>query len=228
MEWLKILIIVTSCAALGPEKAPTGMYLEEFTTPYYLFVDAGFQVEVASPAGGAVPVDPRSIKGGIASIERYQKDPEAQRALLNSVKLSKIDRSRYVAIFLPGGHGTMGDFPDNKVLGAMLSEALEERMPVGAVCHGPAALLSLKTVGAEGRLKGRKVAGFTNEEEAKAALGKHVPFLLEDELERLGAVHQKGEPFASFVVVDGKLVTGQNPASSEKTAKALLKLIEEN
>ena len=225
METVKILILVTICGALGPNQQPTGLWLEEFTTPYYMFVDAGYEVEVASITGGPTPIDKRSFKEGIPSVERYQKDKTAQKALGRTIPIEKVDLDHYQAIFIPGGHGTMGDLPDSPEVGQALSHFMARKQPVVAVCHGPAALLALKTVGGEKYLRGRKVCGFSNEEEAASHLGEAVPFLLEDALKDMGAKVSTGPAFKAYVVVDGNLITGQNPASAGPAASELLKLL---
>ncbi|MEN3112130.1 type 1 glutamine amidotransferase domain-containing protein [Uliginosibacterium paludis] len=225
---LKILVILTSHATAGTQ--PTGVWLEEFTTPYYAFADAGAQVEVASIAGGAVPIDPHSIEAAgknPASVERYLKDEALRARLASSKQLDGLHAADYDAVFMPGGHGTMWDLPDSAALARLLSEAWGEGKVVAAVCHGPAGLVNVKDEKGQPLVAGRRVAAFTNTEEVAAGMDKTVPFALETRIRSLGARYESGPDFQPFALRDGRLVTGQNPASSARVAELVLQALRE-
>ncbi|MEO1447027.1 MAG: type 1 glutamine amidotransferase domain-containing protein [Cyanobacteria bacterium J06635_11] len=221
----KILIVTTSHASLGDTEKTTGLWVEELTTPYYAFLDAGASVTVASMQGGAVPIDPGSQQAdgeNPASVERFQADAAAQQAIANTPALKDVDASAYDAVFLPGGHGTMWDLPTSDRLADIVSSTLAEGRVVAAVCHGPAGLVSARTAAGEPVVKGRKVSTFTDAEESAVGLTETVPFLLETKLRELGAeIHKAGE-FEPFAIADGNLITGQNPMSSELVADKVL------
>jgi len=223
----KILIIATSAAKMT-DGDPTGVWLEELTTPYYAFQDAGAEVTLASIAGGAIPIDARSTKPAgenDASVERYLADPAFQEAVAHTPAFETLDASGFDAVFLPGGHGTMFDYPENAALAKLVSETLEKGKVMAAVCHGPAGLVSAKTKAGDPVVKGRKVAGFTDDEERAVGLDKAVPFLLGTRLRELGANYVSGPDFAPFAVRDGNLITGQNPASAEPVAKLVMEAL---
>jgi putative intracellular protease/amidase len=225
---LKILVILTSHATAGTQ--PTGVWLEEFTTPYYAFADAGAQVEVASIAGGAVPIDPHSIEAAgrnPASVERYLKDEALRGRVTASKKINGLRAADYDAVFMPGGHGTMWDLPESATLARLLGEAWGEGKVVAAVCHGPAGLVNVKDEKGQPLVAGRRVAAFTNTEEVAAGMDKTVPFALETRLRSLGARYESGPDFQPFALRDGRLVTGQNPASSAKVAELVLQALRE-
>lgn len=227
---IKILMILTSHAAMGDTGEQTGVWLEELTTPYYAFVDAGAQVTVASIDGGAVPVDPRSLKAAgenDASVERYLGDATLKQAVSHSIRLEPGMTGGYDALFLPGGHGTMWDLPASAILATTVSRYMVEGKVVAAVCHGPAGLVSARLPNGDPLVKGRKIAGFSNSEEIAAGLDKTVPFLLETRLRDLGGLYASGPDFAPFAVRDGALVTGQNPASAKEAARLTLEAIAE-
>lgn len=224
----KILVILTSHATAGTQ--PTGVWLEEFTTPYYAFVDAGAQVDVASIAGGAVPIDPHSIEAAgknPASVERYLQDAPLRARLAASGKIDGLRAAGYDAIFMPGGHGTMWDLPESTTLARLLSDAWGEGKVVAAVCHGPAGLVGAKDEKGLPLVSGRRVAAFTNTEEVAAGMDRTVPFALETRIRALGARYESGPDFQPFAVRDGRLVTGQNPASSGKVAELVLQALRE-
>lgn len=224
MKITTILFIVTSHSMLGDTGKPSGLWLEEVSTPYYAFVDAGYEVEIASIAGGAAPIDPSSQKPvgeNSPSVERFLKDEVAKNKLKNTFSINTVDQV-YDAVFLPGGHGTMWDFPDNKKLASIIGSTLDEGKIVAAVCHGPAGLLSAKLKNGDSVVKGKKVSAFTNEEEEVVGLTKVVPVLLESRLRELGAEYAKAEKFQPYAIADGNLITGQNPASSEKVAELVI------
>lgn len=226
----KIAIIATSHALMGGTGEPTGVWLEELTTPYYALIDKGAEVDVYSIAGGKIPVDPRSLKPkgeNEESVERYLADPKAQERFASTKPVTDVRTTAYDAVFLPGGHGTMWDFPGNGSLAAIVSEALESGRVVGAVCHGPAGLVDAKDADGTPVVQGKTVAGFTNAEEEAAGFTKTVPFLLETRLKELGANHQSGPDFKPFAVRDGLLITGQNPASAQPAIELVIEALEE-
>jgi putative intracellular protease/amidase len=224
---MKILMVLTSHDKLGETGKKTGFWLEEFAAPYYTFRDAGASVTVASPKGGQPPLDPKSDlpENQTELTKRFRKDNAAQAQLANAVKLADVRAEDYDAIFYPGGHGPMWDMPDNATSIALIEAFVKTDKPVGAVCHAPAALVNVRGKDGEYLVKGKHVSGFTNAEEEAVGLTTVVPFLLEDRLKERGGVFSKAANWAPYVQVDGKLVTGQNPASSGQGAKELLKLL---
>jgi len=223
----KILIIATSAAKMT-DGDPTGVWLEELTTPYYAFVDAGAEVTLASIAGGAIPVDARSTKPAgenDASVERYLADAAFKAAVAHTPAFEALDTSGFDAVFLPGGHGTMFDYPNSEALAKLVSDTLASGKILAAVCHGPAGLVSAKNKAGEPVVKGRKVAGFSDSEERAGGLDKAVPFLLGSRLQELGANYVSGPDFAPFAVRDGNLITGQNPASAEPVARLVMEAL---
>jgi putative intracellular protease/amidase len=226
MITMKILMVLTSHDKLGNTGRKTGFWLEEFAAPYFTFLDAGATITVASPKGGQPPLDPVSDtpEGQTDLTRRFKNDPVAQKVLANTVRLSVIKASDYDAVFYPGGHGPMWDLAEDPRSIALIEAFWQAAKPVAAVCHGPGVF---HRVMVDGRplVKGKRMTGFTNGEEGAVHLTKVVPFLVEDELKRLGGLYEKVENWKPFVVTDGRLVTGQNPASSQPGAKALLKLL---
>jgi putative intracellular protease/amidase len=221
----KILLIATAHARLGSTGEPTGLWFEELTTPYYAFIDAGAAVDIATLPGGKVPIDPRSLTDKPPSVERFQADAEAMRKIERAKRLATLNIADYDAVFLPGGHGTMFDLPESLVLAAALSDAWAQGKVVSAVCHGPAGLLHVKDAQGRPLLAGRIVSAFTNSEETAVGLTRSVPFLLETAIRDLGARYESGPDFQPFARRDGKLVTGQNPASSAQVAALVLEAI---
>ena len=225
---IKILVVLTSHALLGNSGQPTGLWLEELSTPYYAFTDAGAEVDIVSINGGKVPIDPHSMKpqgNNPESVERFLKDKAAMHSIEVSAKLGGVSAKGYDAVFLPGGHGTMWDMPENETLSALVSDAWADGKVVSAVCHGPAGLLGATDTNGKPLVAGRRVAGFSNSEEKAMGLDKTVPFLLESRLRELGANYESGPDFKPFAVSDGRLVTGQNPSSSAKVADLVLEAI---
>lgn len=220
----KALFILTSHDALGDTGKPTGFYWEELAAPYWILSDAGWQVELASIAGGRPPADPSSEEGDAMTdeVRRFQADDAAMNRLANTEKVEDVQVDGCDIVFLPGGHGTMWDLPKSKPLGDLLRTAWEKGAVVGAVCHGPAGLLAARLSSGDPLVKGRRVAGFANSEEDAVGLSDAVPFMLEDELKAQGAQHEKGPDWQSFAIADGKLVTGQNPQSSAEVARLML------
>lgn len=224
---MKILIVLSSNQQLGDSGRQTGFWLEEFTTPYYRFRDAGASVTLASPRGGQAPVDPQSenVTPEPSSNARFRSDTEAQKALANTVTLSGINPEDYDAVYYPGGHGLLWDLVDNKDSIAILEGFYNAGKPTGLICHAPAALRNAKTVSGHPIVSGKRVNSFSNTEEQAVGLESVVPFLLEDELIRLGGQYSKAADWQPCVVADGNLVTGQNPASSAEMAERLLILL---
>ena len=224
---MKILIVLTSHDQLGDTGKKTGFWLEEFAAPYYVLKDAGAAITLASPKGGQPPLDPKSaLPENMSEVtKRLRADNTAQAALVNTRKLASVSADDFDAVFYPGGHGPMWDMPDNVTSIALIEAFLKADKPVAAVCHAPAAFVNVRRKDGEYLVKGKRVTGFTNAEEKVAGLTAVVPFLLEDRLKERGGVYSNGANWAPYVQVDGKLVTGQNPASSGPAAKELLKLL---
>lgn len=211
-----ILMVVTNVAVMG-ETHPTGLWLEEFALPYLAFAQAGYRVVVASPAGGKIPLDPNSTAEGIPA----QWQP-ALAVLEDSVLLAEQTEAEFDAIVLPGGHGPMFDLATDPTLAALLTQFMESGKVVGAVCHGPAALVSAVRSDGQSILANRNVTGFSNQEEVATTLDALVPFLLEDKLKELGAQYANKEAWQEHVVSDGNLITGQNPQSSALFAQTIV------
>ena len=224
---MKILMVLTSHDQLGDTGKPTGFWLEEFAAPYYVFKDAGAEITLASPKGGQPPIDPKSDEPGnqTEQMERFKKDPDAQKLLANTVKLADVKADGYDTVFYPGGHGPLWDLANDKNSIALIEDFYNAGKPVAAVCHAPGVLKGVTYQG-QPLVKGKRVTGFANSEEEAVGLTKIVPFLVEDELKRLGGTYEKGDDWSVFTLVDGQLVTGQNPASSGPAAKELLKLLQ--
>ena len=224
---LKILIVLTSHSDLGNTGKKTGFWLEEFAAPYYVFTDAGAVVTLASPKGGQPPLDPKSDEkdAQTAATARFRKDPKAQAALASTHALAGLDVADFDAVFYPGGHGPLWDLAEDADSIALIQDTLKAGKPVAAVCHAPGVLRHVKTADGTPLVRGKKVTGFTNSEEAAVGLTDVVPFLVEDMLKENGGVYSKDGDWQPYVVNDGLLITGQNPASSEPAAKALVKLL---
>ncbi|MGQ4277415.1 type 1 glutamine amidotransferase domain-containing protein [Pseudidiomarina sp. E22-M8] len=222
---MKILMVLTSHDKLGDSGHKTGFWAEEFAAPYYAFKDAGAEVAVATPMGGQPPIDPNSEQADAQTTAtvRLFEDRDALDQLATSLKLTEVNPDDFDAVFYPGGHGPLWDLVNDELSLQLIEKFWRQGKPVSAVCHAPAVLVNAKDQQGETLVKGRKVSGFTNSEEAGVGLTEVVPFLLEDRLIELGADYQKGDDWQSFVVVDGQLITGQNPASSEAVARELLK-----
>lgn len=223
---MKILIVLTSHDQLGETGKKTGFWLEEFAAPYYVLKDAGAVITLASPKGGQPPLDPKSdLPENLTELtKRFRTDNVARAELANTKKLSDMSADDFDAVFYPGGHGPMWDMPNNVASIALIEAFLNADKPVGAMCHAPAALVNVRGKDGEYLVKNKRVTGFSNEEEDVVGLTAVVPFLLEDRLKERGGLYSKGDNWAPYVQVDGKLVTGQNPASSGAVAEELLKL----
>ena len=223
---MKILMVLTSHEQLGDTGRKTGFWLEEFAAPYFVFRDAGVQLTLASPKGGQPPVDPKSDlpENQTDAMARFKKDPEAQKALAHTVPLASVQAEDFDTVFYVGGHGPMWDLAESPVSIALLESFYNAGKTIALVCHSPGVLRHVKYNG-EPLVKGKRVTGFTNGEEEAVKLTKVVPFLVEDELLRLGATFEKRANWQPFAIVDGRLITGQNPASSTSAAQALLQAL---
>jgi putative intracellular protease/amidase/catechol 2,3-dioxygenase-like lactoylglutathione lyase family enzyme len=223
---MKILMVLTSHDQLGNTGRKTGFWLEEFAAPYFVFKDAGVELTLASPKGGQPPLDPKSDlpENQTPAMTRFKKDKMAQQALANTATLSSMNSEDFDTVFYPGGHGPMWDLAEDPVSIALLESFYNSGKPIALVCHSPGVLRHVKYKG-EPLVKGKHVTGFTDGEEEEVQLTKVVPFLVEDELLRLGAIFEKKANWQPFAIADGRLVTGQNPASSTSAAQALLKLM---
>lgn len=226
---MKILIVLTSHDQLGDTGKKTGFWLEEFAAPYYVFKDANADITIASPNGGQPPLDPKSDEPDFhtEATKRFKSDTDAQSALANTLKLSEISPENYDAVFYPGGHGPLWDLAEDRNSIALIEKMYASGKPVAAVCHAPAVLRHTKTLDGSPLIKGRSVTGFSNTEEDAVQLSGVVPFLLEDELKAKGANYSKADDWQPYAITDGNLITGQNPASSESVAKAVLERIKQ-
>ncbi len=222
-------MVLTSHDQLGNTGHKTGFWLEEFAAPYYVFLDAGVELTLASPKGGQPPVDPKSDlpENQTPAMERFKKDDMAKNALSHTVKLADMKAEDFDTIFYVGGHGPLWDLAESSVSINLLESFYNSGKPVALVCHSPGVLHRVTYKGAP-IVQGKRVTGFSNSEEEEVKLTKVVPFLVEDELKRLGGHYEKAPNWQSFVITDGRLITGQNPASSTAAAQALLKLISRN
>jgi len=224
---VKILMVLTSHDQLGNTGKETGFWLEEFAAHYYVLKDAGATITLASPDGGQPPIDPKSDlpENQTAATRRFRTDPAAEAELANTKKLASVSAADFDAVFYPGGHGPMWDMPDNATSIALIEDFVKADKPVAAVCHAPVALINVRGKDGDYLIKGKRVTGFTDTEEEAVGLTSVVPFLLEDQLRERGGLFSKGPNWSSHIEVDGKLITGQNPASSEAGAKALLEML---
>jgi putative intracellular protease/amidase len=219
-------MVLTSHDILGNTGRKTGFWLEEFASPYYVFSAAGVDITLASPKGGNPPIDPKSDlpENQTASQERFHKDKAAQAVLAATKKLAAMRSENFDTIFYVGGHGPMWDLAEDPASIALIESFYNSGKPVAAVCHSPGVFRHVRYQG-EPIVKGKRVTGFTNEEEAEVQLAHVVPFLVEDELKRLGGLFEKVPNWKSLAITDGRLITGQNPSSSTAAAKALLELL---
>ncbi|WP_233530633.1 type 1 glutamine amidotransferase domain-containing protein [Gelidibacter salicanalis] len=226
----KILMVLTSHQELVNTSSTTGLWIGEFTDPYYEFRDKNYTVVLASPKGGSPPIDPMSklTENLTGSNRRFVNDDFAKDALKHTVELAEVSATDFDAVFYPGGHGPMFDLATNDASGRLIVDFLSQHKPVAAVCHGPAALLKATQL-EPSILKGKRVTGFSNAEETLVMRSNNIPYTLEDKLKELGADYHKALiPFASHVESDGLLLTGQNPLSAGPTAKALIAMLESN
>jgi putative intracellular protease/amidase len=221
---MKILMVLTSHDALGDTGRKTGFWLEELAAPYYVFKDAGAEIVLASPRGGRPPLDPKSNEPSFQTDEtrRFEADEEATSLLSGTARLDAVDPGAYDAVFYPGGHGPLWDLAEDPASIRLIEATLGAGKPVALVCHAPGVLRHAKAADGKPLVEGRDVTGFTNSEEEAVGLTQVVPFLVEDELKRNGGRFSKVGDFEPYVVSDGDLITGQNPASSGPAAKRLL------
>ena len=226
---MKVLIVLTSHSALGNTGEKTGFWIEEFATPYYVLADAGADITIASPKGGQPPVDPKSelADAQTSSTKRFYEDSTLINKVAYSLKLSDIKQDDFDAVFYPGGHGPLWDLAIDKDSIKLIEAFYNHQKPIAFVCHAPAALVNVKVKNGESLIKGKELTSFSNTEEEAVKLTKVVPFLLEDELKKHGAIYTKGENWTSYVKQDGLLITGQNPASSEAVAKMIVEALKD-
>lgn len=226
-DQLKVLFVLTSHDEMGNTGEKTGFWLEEFAAPYYTLLDKGVKITVASPRGGKAPIDPRSKAEASQTdaTRRFNKDKEVQEIIHNTVKLEDVKAEDFNAIFYPGGHGPLWDLVENETSVALIEAFNNQEKPMAFVCHAPAVLKNVKDENGQLLIKGKKVTGFSNTEEEVAQLTNVVPFLLEDMLKENGGIYSKAPKWTVNVVRDGNLITGQNPASSEKAAENLYQLL---
>ena len=224
---MKVLLVLTSHDQLGNTGEKTGFWLEEFAAPFYVLKDAGAAITLASPKGGQPPLDPKSDlpENQTELTNRFRADASANAQLANTKKLAEMSAEDFDAVFYPGGHGPMWDMPGNAASIGLVESFVRADKPIAAVCHAPVAFTNVRGKDGEYLVKGKRVTGFSNEEEAAVHLENVVPFLLEDRLKERGGIYSKAANWVPHVQVDGLLVTGQNPASSASGAEALLKLL---
>ncbi len=228
----RILIVLTSHGVLGNTGKPTGLHYEELATPYYAFQEGRLRVDLASIRGGEPPHDPGSLKfnpeDNPLSVQRFREDVEAMKKLRSTMAVHEVNAENYIGIYLPGGHGAMWDFPESSSLADIITEMYADGKVVAAICHGPAGLLNAVDRDTRSFLvKGKQVNSFTDEEERAVGKGEAMPFLLESKLRERGAVFKKSGKFQPFVVRDGRLITGQNPASAQPLAEKVLEAVRE-
>lgn len=224
---MKILMVLTSHDKLGDTGKKTGFWLEELAAPYYVLKDQGHEITLASPVGGQPPLDPKSDEPDAQTdaTRRFKSDEAAQAQLASTERLDLIDVSEFDGVFYPGGHGPLWDLAQSPVSKAIIEDALAANKPVALVCHAPAVLKNVNAPGGDPVVKGRRVTGFTNQEEEAVGLTDVVPYLLEDVLIEQGGTFSKQGVFEPYVVQDGLLITGQNPPSSEPAAEKLLEAL---
>ncbi len=222
----KVLFVLTSHDELGNTGLKTGFWTEELAAPYYALSDQNVEITLASPKGGQPPIDPKSEdpSSQTDATRRMDNDEALKEKLKNTHTLSEVRSEDFDAVFYPGGHGPLWDLAEDKVSQQLIVDFYSNGKPVAFVCHAPGVLKDVKIDG-EYLVKDKHVTGFTNTEEDAVQLTDIVPFLVEDTLKKNGGLYTKVEDWAPYAVVDGRLVTGQNPASSEKVAEELLKLI---
>jgi putative intracellular protease/amidase len=222
---MKILMVLTSHDRLGETGRKTGFWLEEFAAPYYVITDAGADVTLASPKGGQPPIDPRSEdpSAQTPATRRLKQEKDVQVMLAHTHKLADMSPDEYDAVFYPGGHGPLWDLAEDHHSIALIETMYAAGKPVAAVCHGPGVFRHTKAQDGSPLVNGKSVTGFSNSEEAAIGLTHVVPFRVEDMLKKNGGLYSKADNWKPHVVVDGNLTTGQNPASAEGGAKALLR-----
>jgi putative intracellular protease/amidase len=224
---MNVLMVLTSHDKLGNTGHKTGFWLEEFAAPYYVLKDAGATITLASPRGGQPPLDPKSDapESQSEATRRFKNDPVAQAELGSTQRLDHMAASAFDAVFYPGGHGPLWDLAEDPASIGLIEATVAAGKPLALVCHAPGVLRHAKGVAGKPLVSGKKVTGFTNSEEQAVGLTEVVPFLVEDMLKENGGLYSRGDDWQSYVLTDGKLITGQNPASSEEAAKSLLRLL---
>lgn len=224
---MNVLFVLTSHDQLGDTGKKTGFWVEEFASPYYSLLDKGVNITIATPKGGAAPIDPSSDSpdAATAATERFDKDADAKAKIANTNKLSDMNADDFDAVFYPGGHGPLWDLANDATSISLIEKFNAQEKPVAFVCHAPAALRGVKNTDGTPLVKGKKVTGFTNSEEEAVQLTSVVPFLVEDMLKENGGIYSKKEDWAAYAIQDGNLITGQNPASSDLVAEKLLESI---
>ncbi|PKQ67787.1 type 1 glutamine amidotransferase domain-containing protein [Labilibaculum manganireducens] len=225
---MKILFVLTSHSQMGDTGHKTGFWVEEFANPYYTLVDQGVDITIATPKGGVAPIDPTSDlpQNATEDTKRFNEDAAVQKKINETIALADINFEDYDAVFYPGGHGPLWDLAEDATSAKLIEDFNAAKKPIAFVCHAPAALRHVKNAQGEFLVKGKKVTGFTNEEEEAVQLTKVVPFLVEDMLKENGGIYSKGDNWAAYAVQDGNLITGQNPASSALVAEMLLKMLQ--
>ena len=221
---MKVLMVITSHDQLGNTGRKTGFWLEELAAPYYVFKDAGAEITLASPKGGRPPLDPMSNEPEMRTdlTRRFEKDAAAESQLGTTVRLDSVRQEEFDTVFYPGGHGPMWDLAEDKNSARLIESFLAAGKPIAIVCHSTGALRHVKAPDGKPLVQGKEVTGFTNGEEEAVGLTHVVPFLVEDEMMKLGAVFSKKANWNAHVVSDGLLITGQNPHSSGPAAKTLM------
>jgi len=225
---INILFVLTSHSQMGDTGHKTGFWLEEFANPYYVLADAGVQITIATPKGGAAPIDPTSNlpQNATEDTERFYKDEAVQKMINETIALADINFEDYDAVFYPGGHGPLWDLAEDATSAKLIQDFDSANKPIAFVCHAPAALKHVYNEEGEFLVKGKKVTGFSNEEEEAVQLTNVVPFLVEDMLKQNGGLYTRGNLWVAHAVQDGNLITGQNPASSALVAEILLKMLQ--
>jgi len=221
---MKILFVLTSHDKLGDTGKKTGFWVEEFANPYYTLLDKGADITIATPKGGAAPIDPSSDSPDAATeaTDRFNADAAAKERIANTKVLADMNPDDFDAVFYPGGHGPLWDLANDATSIALIETFNTQKKPIAFVCHAPAALKDVKDANGNPLVKGKKVTGFTNTEEAAVQLTEVVPFLVQDMLSENGGIYSKKDDWAAYAIQDGNLITGQNPASSELVADKLL------
>ncbi|WOD15002.1 type 1 glutamine amidotransferase domain-containing protein [Paraburkholderia kirstenboschensis] len=222
---MKVLMVLTSHDQLGNTGRKTGFWLEELAAPYYAFKDTGAEIVLASPQGGQPPLDPKSNEPAnqTDSTRRFETDAAAKAQLAATVRLDSVSQAQFDTVFYPGGHGPLWDLAEDRHSIELIQSFIAAGKPVALVCHAPGVLRHVTTPDGKPLVQGKQVTGFTNSEEAAVGLTEIVPFLVEDELKAKGGIYSKTEDWAPYVVTDGLLITGQNPASSSSAAATLMK-----
>lgn len=225
---MNILFVLTSHSQMGDTGHKTGFWVEEFANPYYALLDAGANITIATPKGGVAPIDPTSDlpQNSTEDTERFKNDAKTQKKINETLALADINFEDYDAVFYPGGHGPLWDLAEDSISAKLIQDFDAANKPIAFVCHAPAALRHVKNAEGEFLVKGKKVTGFSNEEEDAVQLSTIVPFLVEDMLKAKGGIYSRGKVWEAYAIEDGNLITGQNPASSALVAEILLKKLQ--